>query len=109
MTYDKWLSLRGIVILLSMNHRFSSLKAHAFAFTLFGRMSQRIHSEMSSREIEVLRLIAQGRSNKEIASELGIVEGDVKAHVTNIFGKLGAMDRTQAITIVMKRQILQLE
>jgi DNA-binding NarL/FixJ family response regulator len=73
------------------------------------RMSQRLHSDMSAREIEVLRLIAQGRSNKEIASELGIVEGTVKAHVTNIFAKLGAADRTQAITIAMKRQILQLE
>lgn len=73
------------------------------------RISQRIHSEMSAREIEVLRLIAQGRSNKEIASELGIAEGTVKAHVTNIFLKLGAADRTQAITIAVKRQILQLE
>lgn len=73
------------------------------------RMSQRLHSDMSSREIEVLRLIAQGRSNKEIAAALGIVEGTVKAHVTNIFAKLGAVDRTQAITIAMKRQILQLE
>lgn len=73
------------------------------------RMSQRLHSDMSAREIEVLRLIAQGRSNKEIAAKLGIVEGTVKAHVTNIFGKLGAVDRTQAITIAMKRQILQLE
>jgi DNA-binding NarL/FixJ family response regulator len=72
-------------------------------------MSERIHSELSSRELEVLRLIAQGRSNKEIAAALGIVEGTVKAHVTNIFGKLGAVDRTQAITIAMKRQILQLE
>lgn len=73
------------------------------------RMSLRLHSDMSAREIEVLRLIAQGRSNKEIAAKLGIVEGTVKAHVTNIFGKLGAVDRTQAITIAMKRQILQLE
>lgn len=74
-----------------------------------GRMSHRIHSDMSAREIEVLKLIAQGRSNKEIAAQLGIVEGTVKAHVTNIFGKLGAADRTQAITIAVKRQILQLE
>jgi DNA-binding NarL/FixJ family response regulator len=64
---------------------------------------------MSARELEVLHLIAQGRSNKEIAAQLGIVEGTVKAHVTNIFGKLGATDRTQAITIAVKRQILQLE
>lgn len=73
------------------------------------RMSQRMQSELSSRELEVLRLIGRGSSNKEIASKLGIVEGTVKAHVTNIFTKLGAVDRTQAITIAMKRQILQLE
>ena len=72
-------------------------------------MSHRIHSNLSAREIEVLQLIAKGRSNKEIGADLGIVEGTVKAHVTNIFGKLGALDRTQAITIAMKRQILQLE
>lgn len=74
-----------------------------------GRLSERIHSELSTRELEVLRLISKGRSNKEIASVLGIVEGTVKAHVTNIFNKIGAEDRTQAITIAMKRQILQLE
>jgi DNA-binding NarL/FixJ family response regulator len=73
------------------------------------RMSQRLHSEMSARELEVLRLIAQGRSNKEIATELKIVEGTVKAHLTNIFAKLGVVDRTQAITVAMKRQIIQLE
>jgi DNA-binding NarL/FixJ family response regulator len=73
------------------------------------RMSQRMQSDLSTRELEVLRLIGKGCSNKEIASALGIVEGTVKAHVTNIFTKLGAVDRTQAITIAMKRQILQLE
>jgi DNA-binding NarL/FixJ family response regulator len=74
-----------------------------------GRLSERIHSELSARELEVLRLISKGRSNKEIASVLGIVEGTVKAHLTNIFSKIGAEDRTQAITIAIKRQILQLE
>ena len=73
------------------------------------RMSQRIHSDLSTRELEVLRLIGKGRSNKEIGSALGIVEATVKAHVTNIFEKLGAVDRTQAITIAVKRQIIQLE
>lgn len=73
------------------------------------RISERIHSDLSPREIEVLRFIARGLSNKEIASALGIVEGTVKAHLTNVFTKLGAVDRTQAITIAMKRQILQLE
>jgi DNA-binding NarL/FixJ family response regulator len=74
-----------------------------------GRISQCMHSGMSVREIEVLRLIGRGRSNKEIASELRIAESTVKAHLTNIFEKLGAADRTQAILIAVKRRIIQLE
>ncbi len=74
-----------------------------------GRIGQTLQSELSPREIEVLKLVSQGRSNKEIATTLGIVEGTVKAHITNIFSKLGAVDRTQAIAIAVKRQILQLE
>jgi DNA-binding NarL/FixJ family response regulator len=74
-----------------------------------GRMGQCLQAELSPREFEVLRQMSRGRSNKEIAVQLGIVEGTVKAHVTNIFSKLGAADRTQAITIAIKRQILQLE
>jgi DNA-binding NarL/FixJ family response regulator len=73
------------------------------------RMTERINSELSVRELEVLRSVAKGMSNKEIASALGIVEGTVKAHITNILTKLGAADRTQAMAIAMKRQILQLE
>jgi DNA-binding NarL/FixJ family response regulator len=73
------------------------------------RLNQHLSVHMSVREIEVLRLIAKGRSNKEIASELGIVEGTVKAHLTNIFGKLKAADRAQAISIAIKHGLLQLE
>ena len=51
---------------------------------------------LSEREIEVLRVIAQGKTNKEIAALLYIAEGTVKNHVTNILGKLGVRDRTQA-------------
>jgi DNA-binding NarL/FixJ family response regulator len=72
-------------------------------------MAERVNSELSARELEVLRLIGKGNSNKEIACALGIVEGTVKAHVTNILTKLGAADRTQAMAIALKRQILQLE
>jgi DNA-binding NarL/FixJ family response regulator len=51
---------------------------------------------LSDREIDVLRLLASGCSNKEIGSQLGIAEGTVKNHMTNVLGKLGVLDRTQA-------------
>jgi DNA-binding NarL/FixJ family response regulator len=51
---------------------------------------------LSEREIEILRLIAQGASNREIAGTLFLAEGTVKNHVTSILGKLAARDRTQA-------------
>jgi len=52
---------------------------------------------LSGRELEVLRLVARGASNKEIAGALFIAEGTVKNHLTSILGKLGARDRTQAL------------
>lgn len=51
---------------------------------------------LSDRETEVLRNLARGQSNKEIAAALGLAEGTVKNHVSNILGKLGVLDRTQA-------------
>ncbi|MGY1808154.1 response regulator [Blastococcus sp. SYSU D00669] len=51
---------------------------------------------LSDRELEVVRLLAGGRSNREIAQELYLAEGTVKNHVTNVLAKLGARDRTQA-------------
>jgi DNA-binding NarL/FixJ family response regulator len=64
------------------------------------------HPELSPREVEVLRLIAQGRSNKEIGNALGIVEGTVKLHVKSLLEKMGAADRTEAATNAIKRGIL---
>ena len=63
---------------------------------------------LSSREIEVLRLISGGNANKEIAAQLSITEETVKGHVKNILGKLGANDRTHAVTIGLKRGIINL-
>jgi DNA-binding NarL/FixJ family response regulator len=64
--------------------------------------------ELSPREIEVLRLIASGNANKLIADQLSISEETVKSHVTNILSKLGANDRTHAVTIGLRRGIIDL-
>ena len=73
------------------------------------RLAGRMLSQLSNRELEVLALIGQGRSNKEIAATLHLVEGTVKVHVTNILSKLGVADRTQAVLAAVKRGILQIE
>jgi DNA-binding NarL/FixJ family response regulator len=64
---------------------------------------------LTAREMEVLRLMAEGKSNSEIAEALGRAEGTMKIHVRNILGKLGATDRTQAVTIALRRGILHLD
>lgn len=70
----------------------------------FNRMAQKenrvlvqpLAEPLSPRELEVLRLLSEGCSNKEIGSQLDIAEGTVKNHMTNVLGKLGVLDRTQA-------------
>jgi DNA-binding NarL/FixJ family response regulator len=73
------------------------------------RVNGRVLSQLSSREVEVLSLVAQGLSNKEIAARLDLVEGTVKVHLTNILAKLRVSDRTQAILAGVKLGIIQLE
>ncbi len=63
---------------------------------------------LSPREIDVLRLIAAGNSNKLIADRLSIGEATVKSHVANILSKLGANDRAHAVTIGLKRGMIEL-
>jgi len=65
-------------------------------------------SGLTEREMEVLRLIAAGNANKEIAAQLSISEETVKSRVSNILSKLGANDRTHAVTIALKRGIIEL-
>ena len=64
--------------------------------------------ELTAREMEVLRLIASGSANKEIAARLSITEETVKSHITHILGKLGANDRTHAVTIGLQRGVIEL-
>lgn len=68
--------------------------------------SNEIIEGLSRREIEILQMVAIGLSNKEIASKLVIAEGTVKNHLTNIFNKLGARDRMQAVLIGKKIKII---
>src|SRR5262249_6720265 len=65
--------------------------------------------DLTAREVEVLRLIAAGKSNHQIGTELFITESTVKAHVNSILNKLDASDRTQAVTIGLRRGIIHLE
>jgi DNA-binding NarL/FixJ family response regulator len=68
-----------------------------------------IDDELSDREIEVLKLIASGTSNKIIATQLSLAETTVKTHVQNILLKLGANDRTHAVTIALRRGYIELD
>lgn len=73
------------------------------------KLAERINNpELSERELEVLRLMARGKSNLEISTALSIAEGTVKFHVKNILSKLGVGDRTQAMIVALKRGIITL-
>lgn len=63
---------------------------------------------LSEREMEVLRLMAEGARNKEIASKLCVTEKTAKAHVSNILQKLDADDRTEAVTLALRKGIIKL-
>lgn len=73
---------------------------------LAGRVAQR---ELSEREVEVLRLLAEGRSNKQIAKALGIADGTVKVHVANILDKLGVQGRSEAVAQALRRGLVRLD
>lgn len=94
-------------------HRGESLIEPGVAAKVLDRFAQlsRQRSEtevLSGREVEVLRLMAKGAANKEIAASLSISESTVKTHVANIFQKLDVNDRTEAVTTAMQRGIIKL-
>jgi DNA-binding NarL/FixJ family response regulator len=79
------------------------------ATRLMQRMRGSDEEGLSTREIEVLELVARGTSNKEIAKQLWVSETTVKSHMLHIFDKLGVTDRTAAVTAALKRGIIRLE
>jgi two-component system NarL family response regulator len=73
------------------------------------RLAERMSGlELSGREQQVLELVAKGKSNKEIATDLDITEATVKGHLTNILSKLGVSDRTQAVIAALRRGLVHL-
>ena len=83
--------------------------APTVASRLVGRMRGTDEEALSTREIEVLELVAHGTSNKEIAKKLWVSETTVKSHMLHIFDKLGVTDRTAAVTEALRRGIIRLE
>ncbi|HLK64700.1 MAG TPA: response regulator transcription factor [Bryobacteraceae bacterium] len=77
----------------------------ALAQTLAEHVSD---DQLSPRELEVLQFVSAGKRNKEIAAELSVAEDTIKMHVRNLLSKLGASDRTEAVTIALRRGILHL-
>lgn len=74
------------------------------------RLAQRVPAgELSQREMDVLKLIVQGLSNKEIADSLHLSESTVKNHVNSLLSKLHVKDRTQAVTTALKRGMVTLD
>jgi DNA-binding NarL/FixJ family response regulator len=73
------------------------------------KIGERMLANLSPREMEVLKLLAKGMSNKEIAARLGLVVGTIKIHVANIFSKLGVSDRTQALVAAVRRGVIDIE
>ena len=74
-----------------------------------GRMRAPAQENLSARELDVLKLVRQGASNKEIARALHISEATVKTHLLHAFGKLGVDDRTAAVSVALERRILRLD
>jgi DNA-binding NarL/FixJ family response regulator len=72
-------------------------------------LAEHVTDEMlTAREIEILKSAAAGNANKRIASQLGITEDTVKAHMKSVLAKLDANDRTHAVTIALRRGIIEL-
>ena len=83
--------------------------APSVAKRLIGRMRSPAEETLSSRELEVLGLVAEGASNSDIAGRLHISQATVKSHLIHIFGKLGVSDRTAAVTVALQRGLIRLE
>ena len=85
-----------------------TLLAPAVAERLVAGVSTTAPEPLTPRELEVLTLLGQGRSNSEIAEALTIAPRTVKVHVQNILGKLGASNRTEAVSMAVRQKLISL-
>jgi two-component system, NarL family, response regulator len=84
--------------------------AHPIPQNIAARLAARVgQPALTPREVEVLKLISRGMRNKEVSGELGISEETVQVHVKNILAKLKVQDRTEAVTVALRRGILHLD
>jgi two-component system NarL family response regulator len=79
---------------------------YQIATKLIGRLSK---PNLTDRELEVIELLVKGESNREIAVQLNITEGTVKAHLNNVYAKLGVRDRTGATRAAIQRGIVHID
>lgn len=86
-----------------------ALRAVARGRSYYDVAAAGVEEELTGREREVLRLVALGRSNKEIADELGIGDETVKTHVGHVLGKLMAENRAQAVVQALKRGLVEID
>lgn len=91
--------LRAIRTVHSGGHYVDSVAAQCLA-------ERTAHPELTARELDVLRMLVKGLSNKEIAQQLHVAEVTIKLHVTHVLDKMGASDRTQAATLAIQRGIV---
>ena len=88
--------------------RGESLLQPVIASKLMRQLSEPAAESLTEREQEVLNLMAQGKMNKEIAAALFVTERTVKFHISSIFGKLGATNRTEAVRVAVQRGLVQI-
>ena len=89
--------------------RGQSVLAPAVAARVIGRLRGPAGGELSEREREVLRLVARGRTNREVGAALHLSEATVKTHLLNAYAKLGVDDRTAAVVTALERGLLELD
>ena len=79
---------------------------HLLRLAWIVRVLEERGEDLSGRELEVLRLLVEGASNKAIASQLNLSENTIKSHISHLFGKLGVQSRAEAVAVALQRGLV---